>query len=162
MNRGKKNFYNCTYCGRRGQTADSFFQNPRSINYSKSFKRTDKNGSRNHKKTEKDDIEIQNGTATLITPSVVPNGNKTSRAFVNLNKNSAPSTKWHKDSTCTYHMTNDIKNFTCYRLDNVSFQVGNKEFIKTRGCGSVVTTAFIYGRREKVTFENLLYTPEIM
>lgn len=102
VTRGKKNAYNCKYCGRRGHTADRCYHNQKRKTNKKKLKRPNRTGqckkgeSSNERDSEKVESEKQNkwGTSMLVTPTQKIDYSKQSNSIATRIWHSPPTSKW--------------------------------------------------------------------
>ena len=150
-----KSQYDCSHCGRHGHTSERCFHNPYSQSYRNSFM---KNGGKNsHRRPHNAGHKNGNGKAPPAHTAMLT----VSSALIVCPKVEC-SSKWIIDSACTAHMTNDQSNFTAFVSQDCSVQVGNKQFLDTKGVGTVVAMAIVKKKKQAITFSDVLYVPNIL
>lgn len=142
MKQGKK----CFKCGKQGHIAKNCWKN-------KEKRRCFKCNKVGHLARDcREEIqENNNGESAMVVVQ---------KAMISRTKKSKNS-KWILDSGCTKHMANCREFFCEFKPESGTIQVGNNEFIRSEGIGTVKVATVVRGVKKIVVLTDVLLVPEI-
>ena len=70
--------------------------------------------------------------------------------------------KWFVDSGCSNHMTFNKSLFSSYASGHPSsVKLGNSASAKIAGCGTIIISILVHGKRVRCLLKNVLHVPEL-